>query len=219
MARKVPSMCAIRRNTFVCHLRGIHAQTRYTTGRRSRYRLTQQGRLLRRCGTKPPTRLNFRPFTLSHHCETFDTLFPCAARPMATCRGRKPVPGSAGRLRPALGFIFLAGPRDHDPSQPSTLTNQPPVCRKHTRATARLCPHLEDDPTVFLARSAPLYGVHGTLYGRDAGGVKVVAQPDAPLPYGHPNLGTFLASQLVRRLQSFRVIGLDELLNSLATAS
>jgi hypothetical protein len=29
MARKVPSMCAIRRNTFVCHLRGIHAQTRY----------------------------------------------------------------------------------------------------------------------------------------------------------------------------------------------
>ena len=25
MARKVPSMCAIRRNTFVCHLRGIHA--------------------------------------------------------------------------------------------------------------------------------------------------------------------------------------------------
>ena len=72
---------------------------------------------------------------------------------------------------------------------------------------------------MFLARSAPLYGVHGTLYGRDESGVKVIAQPDAPLPYGHPNIGAFLASQLIRRLQSFRVVGLDELLNGLATAS
>lgn len=63
---------------------------------------------------------------------------------------------------------------------------------------------------MFLARSAPLYEVHGTLYGRDAGGVKVVAQPVAPLPYGHPNIGTFLASQLVRRLRSLRVVGLGE---------
>jgi len=124
-----------------------------------------------------------------------------------------------GPARTPLGFIFLAGPRDHDASPTGILTNQPPVCRRHTRAAARLCPHLEDDPTVFLARSAPLYGVHGTLYGRDESGVKVIAQPDTPLPYGHPNLGTFLASQLVRRLQSFRVVGLDELINDLATAS
>jgi hypothetical protein len=61
--------------------------------------------------------------------------------------------------------------------------------------------------------------VHGTLYGRDESGVKVIAQPDAPLPYGHPNIGTFLASQLVRRLQSFRFVSLHELLNDLATAS
>ncbi|MFD3618708.1 hypothetical protein ACFWWT_26405 [Streptomyces sp. NPDC058676] len=118
--------------------------------------------------------------------------------------------------RTPLGFIFLAGPRDHDPTQASILTNQPPVCRKHARAAAKLCPHLEDNPMVFLARSAPLYGVHGTLYGLDDGGVKVVAQPDAPLPYGHANIGTFLASQLVRRLQSFRAVGLDELLEDLA---
>ncbi|MEU3441432.1 hypothetical protein ACOZDF_09255 [Streptomyces griseoincarnatus] len=45
--------------------------------------------------------------------------------------------------------------------------------------------------------------------------VKVIAQPDAPPPYGHPNLGTFLASQLVRRLSSFRLIVLDELLEQL----
>ena len=36
---------------------------------------------------------------------------------------------------------------------------------------------------------------------------------------GTPRLsGTFLASQLIRRLQSFRAIGLDELLDDLATA-
>ncbi|MGJ3560562.1 hypothetical protein ACR6C2_26930 [Streptomyces sp. INA 01156] len=119
--------------------------------------------------------------------------------------------------RTPLGFIFLAGPRDHDPTRASILTNQPPVCRKHARAAAKLCPHLEHDTTVFLARSAPLYGVHGTLYGRDEQGVKVIAQPDAPLPYGHSNIGTFLASQLVRRLQSFSVVDLDELLKDLAT--
>ncbi|MGA5127708.1 hypothetical protein ACPCAG_30955 [Streptomyces pseudogriseolus] len=121
--------------------------------------------------------------------------------------------------RTPLGFIFLAGPRDEDLDQPSIITNQPPVCRKHARAAARLCPHLEGDPLVFLVKSAPLYGVTGTLYGLDGHGVRVVAQPDAPLPYGHRNLGTFLASQLVRRLRSFTVVRLDELLEDLAAAA
>ncbi|WP_369228859.1 hypothetical protein AB5J56_00430 [Streptomyces sp. R21] len=114
--------------------------------------------------------------------------------------------------RTRLGFIFLTGPRDADPHQATILTNQPPVCAQHARAAARLCPHLEGNPMVFLARSAPLYGVHGTLYGYGEHGVQVVAQPDAPLPFGHPNLPTLLASQLVRRLSSFRVVGLDELM-------
>jgi hypothetical protein len=121
--------------------------------------------------------------------------------------------------RTPLGFIFLAGPKDQDPTQARIITNQPPVCPKHARAAAKLCPHLEEDPMVFLARSAPLYGVHGTLYGLGPDGVKVVAQPDEPLPYGHGNIPTFLASQLVRRLSSFRVIDLDELLQDLAMAA
>ncbi|GGZ81646.1 hypothetical protein GCM10010389_19300 [Streptomyces echinoruber] len=45
--------------------------------------------------------------------------------------------------------------------------------------------------------------------------MQVVASPDAPPPYGHPNLATFLASQLVGRLGSFRVMGLEELLHPL----
>jgi hypothetical protein len=115
-----------------------------------------------------------------------------------------------------LGFIFLAGPKDQDPTQPLIITNQPPVCPKHARAAAKLCPHLEEDPMVFLAQSAPLYGVHGTLYGLGEEGVRVVAKPDEPLPYGHGNLSTFLASQMVRRLSSFRVVGLAELTQELA---
>lgn len=118
--------------------------------------------------------------------------------------------------RISLGFIFLAGPSDQDPGGPRVLTNQPPVCLKHARAAAKLCPHLEEKPTVLLARSAPLYGVHGTLYGLGADGVKIVATPEEPLPYGHPNLPTFLASQMIRRLSSFRVVDLDELTRALA---
>ncbi|CAL9420295.1 hypothetical protein SUDANB21_01840 [Streptomyces sp. enrichment culture] len=117
--------------------------------------------------------------------------------------------------RTPLGFIFLAGPRYEAPNQPRVITNQPPVCRKHVRAAAQLCPHLNGDPVVFLVRSAPLHGVTGTLYGPDAHGVRGMAQPDAPLPYGHPNLGTFLAPQLVRRLSSFQLVALDKLLEEL----
>ncbi|MEU6351095.1 hypothetical protein ABZ896_17445 [Streptomyces sp. NPDC047072] len=118
--------------------------------------------------------------------------------------------------RTPLGFVFLAGPHDQDPTQPAILTNQPPVCVKHARIAARFCPHLDGRPTVFLATSFPLYGVLGTLYGLGRDGVTVLDQPEAPLPYGHPSLPTFLASQLVRSLKSFRVMDLDELLAELA---
>jgi hypothetical protein len=118
--------------------------------------------------------------------------------------------------RTPLGFIFLAGPKDKDPTQPTILTNQPPVCPKHARAAAALCPHLEKDPMVFLAKSAPLYGFHGTIYGLNADNeVHVVANPDQALPFGHPNIPTLLASQLIRRLSSFRVVGMDELTQEL----
>jgi hypothetical protein len=121
--------------------------------------------------------------------------------------------------RTPLGYIFLAGPNDQGPNEHRVITNQPPVCPRHARAAAKLCPHLAGDPVVFLTQSAPLYGVHGVLYGLNDRGVHVVAQPDSPLPYGHPNLGTFLASQLVRRLGSFRVVDLEELLRELRMAA
>jgi hypothetical protein len=122
--------------------------------------------------------------------------------------------------RTPLGFIFLAGPKDQDATSPQILTNQPPVCAKHVRAAARLCPHLDNDPMVFLAQSAPLYGIHGTIYGLNGDGqVRVVARPDHPLPFGHPNLTTMLGSQLVRRLGSFRVVDLAELTHELSMAT
>ncbi|MFI6495649.1 hypothetical protein [Streptomyces sp. NPDC050564] len=122
------------------------------------------------------------------------------------------------QARTRLGYIFLAGRGNQDPTQAQILTNQPPVCAQHAPAAAQLCPHLAGDPIVFLAHSAPLYGVGGVLYGRNSSGVHVVARPDHALPYGHPNLETFLASQMVRRLSSFRVVSLEELLKELAAA-
>ncbi|MCT9010323.1 hypothetical protein [Streptomyces rhizosphaerihabitans] len=122
--------------------------------------------------------------------------------------------------RTRIGLIFLAGPRDEDPTQTKILTNQPPVCAKHVRTVAALCPHMEKRPMVLLAQSAPMYGVGGVVYGRlFRGGLQVVAWPDFALPYGDPTLATFLASQMVRRIRSFRVLDVDELLKELGTAA
>ncbi|MDP5317347.1 hypothetical protein [Streptomyces poriferorum] len=115
-----------------------------------------------------------------------------------------------------LGTVFLAGAHDYERTEPPLLTNQPPVCPKHIRTATSLCAHLRTDPVVFLATSAPLYGVLGTLYGLVDGQVQVVTQPKAPLPYGHPNLPTFLASQLVRRMARFRVLTVPQVLRVLA---
>jgi len=79
---------------------------------------------------------------------------------------------STGPARTPLGFIFLAGPTDHGPNERSVITNQPPVCPRHARAVAKLCPHLDGNRVVFLAQSAPLYGVHGTLYGLSGTGAR-----------------------------------------------
>ncbi|MER6406897.1 hypothetical protein ABT269_25945 [Streptomyces viridosporus] len=114
--------------------------------------------------------------------------------------------------RTPLGYIFLAGPDTVDPKDPVILTNQPPVCARHARPAADLCPHLTRRPMVLLAQSAPLYGVNGVGYGYGEQGVQVVHRPEGPIPYGHALLSTVLASQLVRRLSSFRLVDLDELL-------
>ncbi|MFF8574006.1 hypothetical protein ACF06L_22595 [Streptomyces sp. NPDC015408] len=118
--------------------------------------------------------------------------------------------------RTRFGYVFLAGPKDVDPEETERLTNQPPVCARHVRTAATLCPYMEGQPTVLLTQSAPLYGVTGALYGLDGDGVKLIAKPDHPLPYGHANLPTFLASQQVRRLKSFRVLAVDELMRLLS---
>lgn len=117
------------------------------------------------------------------------------------------------------GYVFLAGPDTAAFHQAPVLTNQPPVCARHVRTAAELCPHLDRRPMVFLVQSAPLYGVHGVVYGYGSQGVQVVGRPDEPLPYGHPNLPTFLASQLVRRLSAFQVMDLDALLRELPAAA
>lgn len=125
----------------------------------------------------------------------------------------------AERARTPLGFIFLAGPNTVDPDDPMVLTNQPPVCPRHVRTAAELCPHLTPDPMVFVAQSAPMYGVNGVGYGYGDQGLQVVHRPAGPIPYGHELLPTVLASQMVRRLSSFRLLGLSQLLWELERAT
>ncbi|MFI9825278.1 ATP-binding protein [Streptomyces sp. NPDC052013] len=65
------------------------------------------------------------------------------------------LPGLHRAARTPLGTTFLAGPGAVDTGRTPILTNQPPVCARHVRAAAALCSHLEKNPMVFLARSAP----------------------------------------------------------------
>ncbi|MFF5343889.1 hypothetical protein ACFY4H_24750 [Streptomyces althioticus] len=125
----------------------------------------------------------------------------------------------AGPARTSLGWIFLAGPSTVEPNNEPMLTNQPPVCPEHARTAAELCPHLTAEPMVFLARSAPLYGVNGVGYGVRDGNVQVVKRPAGPIPYGHPLMPTVLASQMVRRLGAFRLLTLGELSTALESTA
>ncbi|MEE1672206.1 hypothetical protein RCR19_43160 (plasmid) [Streptomyces sp. WAC07094] len=109
------------------------------------------------------------------------------------------------------GIIFLAGPDEARPQEAVVRTAQPPVCLRHARTSAEQCPHLDGRPTVFLAQSAPLYGVIGTPYQYSDDGLQAISATDEALPYGHPDLRWFLASQMVRRLRAYTVITLDDL--------
>ncbi|MGW9024863.1 hypothetical protein ACWGQ5_11620 [Streptomyces sp. NPDC055722] len=117
----------------------------------------------------------------------------------------------ARSARTRHGIIFLAGPNEVRSEDVVVRTAQPPVCLKHARAAAEQCPHLAGRPSVFLVQSAPLYGVIGTPYQYGDGGLQALPATDEALPYGHPGLRWFLASQMVRRLRAYTVIALDDL--------
>ncbi|WP_252126603.1 hypothetical protein [Streptomyces sp. MBT84] len=117
----------------------------------------------------------------------------------------------AHSARTRHGIIFLAGPDEARPQEAVVRTAQPPVCLRHARTAAEQCPHLDGRPTVFLAQSAPLYGVIGTPYQYSDDGLQAISATDEALPYGHPDLRWFLASQMVRRLRAYTVITLDDL--------
>ncbi|MEU2069103.1 hypothetical protein [Streptomyces anulatus] len=71
-------------------------------------------------------------------------------------------------------------------------------------------PAQEQGPRRLLATRFPLYGVIGTPYQYTADGIQPLAASDAPLPYNHPQIDWFLASQLVRELRDYEVVSLDD---------
>ncbi|MFF2411974.1 hypothetical protein [Streptomyces sp. NPDC058092] len=113
------------------------------------------------------------------------------------------------------GYVFLAGAAEdpsHRPGEP-VRTAQPPVCLKHVRPAIELCPHLRKGHVAFLARATSVWGVVGSRYRLTATGLEPLPAEgdDAPVAYGHPQLGWFLASQLVRELRDYEVVELDDL--------
>jgi hypothetical protein len=117
----------------------------------------------------------------------------------------------ARSARTRHGVIFLAGPGEVRSEDAVVRTAQPPVCLEHARLAAEQCPHLAGRPTVLLVHSAPLYGVIGTPYQYGHGGLQALPATDEALPYGHPSLRWFLASQMVRQLRAYTIVGLGDL--------
>ncbi|MFH8698821.1 hypothetical protein [Streptomyces chartreusis] len=112
------------------------------------------------------------------------------------------------------GYVFLAdaeeGPSSH--AGEPVRTAQPPVCLKHVRPSLELCKHLRKGHVAFLARATSIWGVIGSRYRLTVTGLQPLpAEDDAPVEHGHPQLGWFLASQLVRELRDYEVISLDDL--------
>ncbi|MFA0839054.1 hypothetical protein [Streptomyces rochei] len=113
------------------------------------------------------------------------------------------------------GYVFLAGDVEDDSHRAGrpVRTAQPPVCLKHLRPAIELCPHLRKGHIAFRARATSPWGVIGTRYRLTATGLEPLPthDDDAPVPYGHPQLGWFLASQLIRELRDLEVVNLDDL--------
>ncbi|WP_245936544.1 hypothetical protein [Streptomyces cahuitamycinicus] len=116
------------------------------------------------------------------------------------------------------GYLFLAGAEQDALRRPGdpVRTAQPPVCLKHARPSIEQCKHLRKGHVAFVARATSIYGVIGSRYRLGAAGLEPLPPlrdegADAPVPYGHPQMGWFLASQLVRELTDYEVVNLDDL--------
>ncbi|MDJ0380825.1 hypothetical protein [Streptomyces sp. G-G2] len=115
------------------------------------------------------------------------------------------------QLKRTDGILFLetAGEEGYDGP---VKTAQPPVCLEHARMAAGRCPRLRARGHVaLLATRFPLYGVIGHAYQWSANGLQALSDMDSPIPYRHPQIGMFLASQLVRELREYKVVNLDDL--------
>lgn len=122
----------------------------------------------------------------------------------------------------ARGYVFLAGATEN-PSRRSNepvRTAQPPVCLKHVRPALELCPHLRKGHVAYLVRATSVWDVIGSRYRLTATGLEPlpVKDGDAPVPYGHPQLGWFFASRLVRELRDYEVVTMDDLESAARTA-
>ncbi|MFE7400660.1 hypothetical protein [Streptomyces sp. NPDC057557] len=118
-----------------------------------------------------------------------------------------------GRTRTPEGHLFLERRAASGVPRPGDIlrTAQPPVCLAHRHVAVEQCPQLQKGYTALMVSSAPLYGVIGTPYEWTRDGIKALPGSDTPIPYRTSELRWFLASQLVRCLQDFTVVDLNDL--------
>ncbi|MGC0407705.1 hypothetical protein RKD31_000948 [Streptomyces sp. SAI-163] len=123
------------------------------------------------------------------------------------------------QLRRKDGILFLDTAGDQADYDGPVKTAQPPVCLEHARVAADRCPRLRSKGHVaLLATRFPMYGVIGHAYQYGGNGLQALSNVDSPIPYSHPQIGMFLASQLVRELRDYTIVNLDDLAPTPETA-
>ncbi|KAB8165296.1 hypothetical protein FH609_017180 [Streptomyces sp. 3MP-14] len=114
------------------------------------------------------------------------------------------------------GWLFLLN-ADHDHNGDTdtdtdragfegALVTKPPLCLPCAQLATHHCPHLTR-PTAIRSRRPRVWGVFGTLYTLTPA-ARLQPHHDLHLPYTHPALPWFLASQLVTELKRCTTVDL-----------
>jgi hypothetical protein len=93
------------------------------------------------------------------------------------------------------------------------MTGHPPVCLRCAGHARRACPHLRRQGTLAMrVRDAPITGVFGKVYRPGRNGPAAVGH--AALGYDDPRIGWLQAYQLMRALNDWTEVDLDQELSA-----
>jgi hypothetical protein len=107
------------------------------------------------------------------------------------------------------GVLWLLGEDDWSGDDP---TGQPPICLRCAGPASRACPHLRRRTLALRVRQAPVVAAYGTFYGLGRSGPICIGP--AAIAYNDPRISRLHARQLMRALNEWTVVDLNEELSA-----